>query len=59
MTLGLIGKKLGMTRRFFENGQSVPVTVLHVEPGKVIDIIKKDQRGYSAILVGFGNIKRI
>jgi large subunit ribosomal protein L3 len=57
MTLGLIGKKLGMTRRFFENGQSVPVTVLHVEPGKVIDIIKKDQRGYSAILVGFGNIK--
>ncbi|NCU49372.1 MAG: 50S ribosomal protein L3 [Candidatus Fonsibacter ubiquis] len=44
MTLGLIGKKIGMTRRFYENGQSVPVTVLHVEPGKVVDVITKDKR---------------
>ena len=57
MTLGLIGKKIGMTRRFYENGQSVPVTVLHVEPGKVVDVITKDKRGYSAVLVGFGHIK--
>jgi len=57
MTLGLIGKKIGMTRRFYENGQSVPVTVLHVEPGKVIDVITKEKRGYSAVLVGFGHIK--
>ncbi|MEY3393675.1 MAG: hypothetical protein RL498_631, partial [Pseudomonadota bacterium] len=52
MTLGLIGKKIGMTRRFYENGQSVPVTVLHVEPGKVVDVITKEKRGYSAVLVG-------
>ena len=57
MTLGLIGKKIGMTRRFYENGQSVPVTVLHVEPGKVVDVITKEKRGYSAVLVGFGHIK--
>jgi large subunit ribosomal protein L3 len=57
MTLGLIGKKIGMTRRFYENGQSVPVTVLHVEPGKVVDIITKEKRGYSAVLIGFGHIK--
>jgi len=57
MTLGLIGKKIGMTRRFYENGQSVPVTVLHVEPGKVIDVITKEKRGYSAVLVGFGHVK--
>ena len=56
MTLGLIGKKIGMTRRFYENGQSVPVTVLHVEPGKVVDIITKEKRGYSAVLIGFGLI---
>ena len=46
-----------MTRRFYENGQSVPVTVLHVEPGKVVDVITKEKRGYSAVLVGFGHIK--
>ena len=57
MTLGLIGKKIGMTRRFYENGQSVPVTVLHIEPGKVVDVITKEKRGYSAVLVGFGHIK--
>ena len=57
MTLGLIGKKIGMTRRFYENGQSVPVTVLLVEPGKVVDIITKEKRGYSAVMIGFGHIK--
>ncbi len=57
MTLGLIGKKIGMTRRFYENGQSVSVTVLQVEPGKVVDVITKEKRGYSAVLVGFGHIK--
>ncbi len=57
MTLGLIGKKIGMTRRFYENGQSVPVTVLHVEPGKVVDVITKEKRGYSAVLVGLDILK--
>ena len=57
MTLGLIGKKIGMTQKFYESGEAVPVTVLQVEPGKIIDVISKEKRGYSALLVGYGHIK--
>ena len=55
--IGLIGKKIGMTREFFKTGQSVPVTVLKVEKGRVVQIIEKDKRGYNAIQLGFGKIK--
>ena len=57
MTLGLIGKKIGMTREFFNSGISVPVTVLYVEKGRILDVITKEKRGYDAIQVGFGKIK--
>ena len=57
MTIGLIGKKIGMTREFFESGISVPVTVLFVEKGRIIDVITKEKRGYNAIQVGFGKVK--
>ena len=57
MTIGLIGKKIGMTREFFESGITVPVTVLFVEKGRIINVITKDKRGYDAIQVGFGKIK--
>ena len=57
MSIGLIGKKIGMTREFFDSGVSIPVTVLHVEKGRIIDVITKDKRGYDAIKVGFGKIK--
>jgi len=57
MTLGLIGTKLGMTREFIESGQSVPVTVVRVEKGRVLDVITKEKRGYSALQVGFGKLK--
>ncbi len=57
MSVGLIGKKIGMTREFFDTGISVPVTVLHIEKGKILDIITKEKRGYDAIRVGFGKIK--
>ena len=57
MSVGLIGKKLGMTQRFFENGESLPVTILKIEKAKVIDVIDKEKRGYSAILIGYGHIK--
>ena len=46
-----------MTREFFDSGVSVPVTVLHIEKGRIIDIITKEKRGYDAIRVGFGKIK--
>jgi len=57
MTIGLIGKKIGMTREFFDSGVSVPVTVLFVEKGRILDVITKEKRGYDAIKVGFGKIK--
>ena len=55
--ISLVGKKIGMTREFFKTGQSVPVTVLKVEKGRVIQIIEKEKRGYDAIQIGFGKIK--
>ena len=51
MSIGLIGTKLGMTREFMVSGQSVPVTVIKIEKGRVLDIISKDKRGYKAIKV--------
>ena len=57
MSIGLIGKKIGMTREFFDSGISVPVTVLSIEKGRIIDIITKEKRGYDAIQVGFGKLK--
>ena len=57
MTIGLIGKKLGMTREFFDSGISIPVTVVSVEKGRILDVITKEKRGYDAIRVGFGKIK--
>ena len=53
MSIGLIGTKIGMTREFMDTGQSVPVTVIKVEKGRVLDIITKDKRGYNAVKVGF------
>ena len=55
--IGLIGKKIGMTREFFKTGQSIPVTVLKVQKGRVIQLINKEKRGYNAIQLGFGKIK--
>ena len=55
--IALIGKKIGMTREFLKSGQSVPVTVVKMEKGRVIQVIDTDKRGYKAIQIGFGNIK--
>ena len=55
--LELIGIKLGMTREFYQTGLSVPVTVLKMEKARVISVLDKEKRGYSAIQLGFGNIK--
>ena len=57
MMIGLIGKKIGMTREFSDLGISVPVTVLSIEKGRILDVITKEKRGYNAIQVGFGKIK--
>ena len=57
MSIGLIGTKLGMTREFIQSGQSVPVTVIKIETGRVIDIIEKDKRGYAAVKIGYFKTK--
>jgi len=55
--IALIGKKIGMTREFYETGQSVPVTVIKMEKARVIQVIDKEKRGYNAVQLGFGKIK--
>jgi len=55
--IGLIGKKIGMSREFYKTGQSIPVTVIKFEKGRIIQVIDEATRGYKAVQVGFGNIK--
>ena len=57
MSIGLLGTKIGMTREFMDTGQSVPVTVIKVEKGRVLDVINKEKRGYNAIKIGFFKLK--
>ena len=57
MKLGLVGKKIGMTREFFNSGISVPVTVVKIEKGRVIDVYTKEKNGYTAVKLGFVKIK--
>jgi len=55
--IALLGKKIGMSREFYKTGQSVPVTVLKIDKGRVIQIIDQEKRGYKAVQIGFGKIK--
>lgn len=57
MSLGLVGEKLGMTRVFAEDGRSVPVTVVQVEPNRVTQVKDQDTDGYSAVQVTRGSRK--
>ncbi len=54
---GLIGKKLGMTQVYDENGKVVPVTVVEAGPCAVLDVRKEETHGYSAVQIGFGKKK--
>jgi len=55
MSIGLVGRKSGMTRVFTEEGTSVPVTVVEVQPNRVTQIKTPDVDGYSAIQVTTGS----
>ena len=57
MTVGIVGRKSGMTRVFTEDGISVPVTVVEVVPNRVTQIKEQDTDGYRAIQVTTGNRK--
>ncbi|MEZ5566973.1 MAG: 50S ribosomal protein L3 [Halioglobus sp.] len=54
MTIGLVGRKSGMTRVFTEDGESIPVTVVEVTPNRVTQIKEVDSDGYRAIQVTAG-----
>lgn len=57
MSIGLVGRKCGMTRIFCEDGTSVPVTVLQVESNRVIQVKNNETDGYRAIQIAAGNVK--
>jgi large subunit ribosomal protein L3 len=54
---GLIAKKVGMTQVFDENGNLIPVTVIHVEPNTVVATKTKDANGYDAVVLGLEDLK--
>ena len=58
MTIGLVGKKRGMTRVFTEDGASIPVTVIEVDPNRVTQVKTLDVDGYTAIQVTSGSKKQ-
>jgi large subunit ribosomal protein L3 len=53
MVKGILGKKIGMTRIFRENGESIPVSVLEVGPCYIIQIKRIEKEGYNAVQMGF------
>ncbi len=58
MKKAILGKKLGMTQVFAEDGEVIPVTVVKAEPCTVIKKITPDVDGYSSVQVGFQDAKR-
>src|SRR5262245_53406292 len=57
MIPALLGTKIGMTRVFQEDGSSVPVTVLQVGPCTVMQVRDQARDGYSAVQLGYGEVK--
>jgi large subunit ribosomal protein L3 len=55
--IGIIGKKLGMTQIFNEQGQQIPVTVIEAEPNPVTKVVDQTTAGFAAIEVGYGRQK--
>ena len=58
MSKGIIGKKLGMTRVFAEDGAAVGVTAIEVEPSIVVQVKTQEKDGYDAVQVGYGRVKQ-
>ncbi|MEM1244698.1 MAG: 50S ribosomal protein L3 [Pseudomonadota bacterium] len=58
MTIGLVGKKVGMTRIFTDTGESIPVTIVLAEPNRISQLKNKDVDNYDAVQVTTGEKKR-
>ncbi len=59
MIEGIIGKKLGMTQIFRDNGKAEAVTAIEAGPCSVIQVKTRDKEGYNAVQLGFGEAKRL
>jgi large subunit ribosomal protein L3 len=59
MSIGILGRKVGMTSVFAEDGTLVPVSVLSVEPNTVTAVRTPDTDGYSAVQLGAGTVKKL
>ena len=57
MTIGIVGRKRGMTRVFTEEGRSVPVTVVEAAPNHVAGLLTPEANGYTAVQVAWGKKK--
>src|SRR5690625_5368161 len=53
MTKGILGRKIGMTQLFLDNGELIPVTVVQAEPNVVLQKKTMENDGYEAIQIGF------
>ena len=58
MAIGLVGRKRGMTRIFTEEGASVPVTVIEVEPNRITQVKRQDTDGYTAVQITTGSVRQ-
>ena len=56
---GIIGRKIGMTQLFLENGECVPVTAIEAGPCTVVQVKTAEKDGYDAVQLGFGESKRL
>jgi large subunit ribosomal protein L3 len=59
MSIGLIGRKVGMTSVFGEDGTMVPVSVVEIEPNTVTVVRTPERDGYSAVQIGAGTARRL
>ena len=55
MTIGIVGRKCGMSRIFTENGQSVPVTLIEATPNRIVQVKTVENDGYNAVQVAAGS----
>ena len=59
MSIGVIGRKVGMTSVFQEDGTMVPVSVVEVEPNTVTALRTTENDGYNAVQLGTGSVKKL
>ncbi len=57
MSLGLVGRKCGMTRLFTDEGVSIPVSVVQILPNRITRVLSQESDGYSAVQVTTGDVK--